>query len=86
MVSSPQHVRKVPKAEVVASFNNLVGLREERRRNRHAERFGRLHVDYELEFGGLNDRQIYRSCAFKNPASVDTDLMIRIRNPRSVTH
>jgi len=39
-----------------ALFDHLIGLREERRRNRHAERFCCLQIDHELELGGLNDR------------------------------
>jgi hypothetical protein len=31
--------RKVPNSDVGVSLDNLIGLREERRRNRHAERF-----------------------------------------------
>src|SRR5437762_5445299 len=69
-----------------ALFNHLIGLREERRRNCHAERFCCLQIDHELELSGLNDRQICRLCAFKNPSRVDTDLMIRICNTRSITH
>ncbi|MGB7615808.1 MAG: hypothetical protein WBM06_02480 [Pseudolabrys sp.] len=35
-----------------ALFDHLVGLSEERGRNFDPERFGRLQVDDELEFGG----------------------------------
>src|SRR5205085_6211788 len=67
-------------------FDHLVGLSKKRRRNRYAEGFQRLQIDHELELGGLNDRQICRLGAFENPAGVDADLMIRIRNARSVAH
>src|SRR4051812_39695264 len=65
-------------------FDHLVSLRKKRRRNRHAEGFYRLQIDHELELGGLNDRQICRLGAFENPTGVDANLMIRIRNARSV--
>src|SRR5436190_12735855 len=67
-------------------FDHLVGLSKKRRRNRYAEGFHRLQIDHELELGGLNDRQICRLGAFENPAGVDADLTIRIRNARSVAH
>src|SRR6059058_2971166 len=40
------------------SFDHLVGAGEQRWRNFEAERPGRLQVDDELEFGGLQDREV----------------------------
>jgi hypothetical protein len=45
-------------------FDHLIGAREHRRRNFEAERFGRLEVDHQLEFGRLFDRQIGRVGTF----------------------
>src|SRR5262249_61922504 len=61
------------------SFNHLVGDGEYARWDGEAERFGSLHVDDQLEFGRLQDRQIGRLLALENPAGEDADLAVRIR-------
>ena len=53
-----RHVSKVPKAEVVALFNDLVGSCEQGRRQFEAERFGGLEVDNQIKLGRLLDRDI----------------------------
>jgi hypothetical protein len=47
-------------------FDHLVGAQQQRGRHGEAERFGRLHVDHELEFGRLLYRQIGRLGAFED--------------------
>jgi hypothetical protein len=49
-------VRKVPKPEVVNSFDDFICGREQRGRDREAKRFCGPEIDYHLEFGGLHDR------------------------------
>src|SRR5438552_2412524 len=51
-------------------FDHLVGPNEQRRRHGEAERFGRLHVDHELEFCRLLYRQIGRLRASENLVDV----------------
>jgi hypothetical protein len=43
-----------------ALFDHLIGPREDRRRDRQAERRGSLQVDHQLEFGRLLNWQIGR--------------------------
>src|SRR6266700_397043 len=66
----------VPKAAVSRCSNtsvqkpdlldHLVGAREQRRRNRQAERPGGRKVEDQLDFGGLLDRQIGGLLALEN--------------------
>jgi hypothetical protein len=41
-----------------ALLDDLVRAQQQRLRDREAERLGRLEVDYELELGGLLDREV----------------------------
>ena len=67
-------------------FDHLVGACKQRRRYCEAERLGGLQIKNEVERGRLYDRQIRRLGTFENPASIDADLMIRIRKAGSVAH
>jgi hypothetical protein len=49
-----------------ASLDDLVRPRQQRRRDREAERLGGLEVDHELELGGLLDGQIARLRALED--------------------
>ena len=51
-------------------FNHLVGGRKQLRVEFKAERLGRLQIDHEFKFAGLNDRQIGRLLALENPAGI----------------
>src|SRR5262249_36122963 len=48
------------------SLDDLVGLQSNGRRQRQAQGFGRLHIDRELELGGLLDRKFAGLRAFKD--------------------
>src|SRR5262245_13954258 len=52
------------------SFDHLVCEGEQRRRNRQAERLGGRHIDNEIEFGRLLDRQVGRLCSAQNPINI----------------
>ena len=51
-----------------------------------AERLGGLQVDDELELGRLHDRQVGGLLTLEDPAGIDADLTIRIRNVSPVAH
>src|SRR5438105_1806077 len=69
----------------VLSFDHLVGKREQRRRDRQAERPGGLQVDDHLELGRLHHWQVGRLLTSENPSEIDTGLAIAIREMRPVT-
>ena len=64
VIGSLRHVRFVPKAEVTASFDHLVGAGEKRRRNLETERFCGLEIDGKQEFDGLLNWKLGRFSAF----------------------
>jgi hypothetical protein len=71
-------VRFVPKAEVAASFDHLVGQSKERRRYFDANCAGGLQIDRERQQRGvLKWWQISNFCAFQNAVSI-------LRNPAVV--
>ena len=72
IVATGQHVSKVPNSEVVASFDHLVGGRDEGRWNCEAKALSGLTIDDKLEVSGLVDWQISRLCSFKDPSNIDT--------------
>ena len=64
----------------------LVDAGEQLRRHLKAECLGRLHVDDELEFCCLDDRQISRLRSLQDLTGVNADLTIHVRNIASITH
>src|SRR5687768_9855848 len=50
----------------LSSLDHLISANEQRRRNRQAERLGRLHIDEQFEFRRLLDWQISGLCALEN--------------------
>ena len=48
------------------------------------ERSGSFQVDHELELGGQHDREICGLVAVEDPANIDADLMIQVRNAGTV--
>jgi len=62
-----------------ASFDHLVGDREQCRGDFEAKHPGGLGVDDQLELVRLHDRQVCRLSALEYPAGVDAYLTIDIR-------
>ena len=56
------------------SLNDLVRPLQQRRRDREAERLGRLEVDDELEFGRLLDRQVGGLGPLEDPIRIEFGL------------
>src|SRR4051812_16790418 len=78
--------RSEQQGSFAASFNHLIGSGEERRRDREAERSGCLEVDYELEFGRLQDRHVSRLLASKHSPCLQASLIIGVKEARSIAH
>src|SRR5262245_23733385 len=76
-------MRRITRA---ASFDHLVDAANHRQRDGEAERLGGLHVDDELHFGRLLDRQLGGLLAFENSACIDAERAVRIQNGASVCH
>src|SRR6516162_4055108 len=68
------------------SFDDLVGVGKQRRRNGETEYLGSLRVDDQLELARLHDREVGRFRAFEDAADVDPYLMPRIRDVGPVAH
>src|SRR5262249_960923 len=67
-----------------ASFDHLVGEREQPVRNLEAERLGGPEVDDKLKFYGLHYRKIARPLASENAADIDAGLTVGIDIVRSI--
>jgi hypothetical protein len=63
--------RFVPKSEVAASFDHLVGDGGHRWRNIEAERLRGLEMDDQLEFSRLHHRQVGGLGAFESLAGIN---------------
>ena len=61
-----------------ALFDHYIGCDLQRQRDSQAERLGSLHIDYELDFCGLIDRQIGWLLAVENAGGIDAKLAGRI--------
>src|SRR5262245_16489869 len=75
--------------EPVASmflFDHLVGAGEERRRDFDAQTLGGLQIDDQFEFRRQRDWQVGWLLALENPAGVDTNLSIGLREAPTVAH
>jgi len=64
----------------------LVGTGEERGRDRQSERVRGLQIDYELELGRQQHRQVGRLLPVQDAACIDTDLLISFNAAWSVAH
>src|SRR5260370_14369434 len=87
---SPHSLRKICRRamgeEGGASFDHLVGAREQRRRNFDAQRTRGRQIDDELKFGGLHHGQVGGLSALEDAASIDAKLPKCFRKVRSVAH
>ena len=79
MCGALARVRFVPKADISASLDHLVGDGEHPWRHLDAERSRSLKVDDKLEFGRLQHRQVGGLRALEDVASIDADLTKRVR-------
>src|SRR2546421_2593305 len=55
-------------------FDHLVGASKQRRRHFEAARLRGIHVNHQLEFGRLNDRQVTARFALEDAAPILTHL------------
>jgi hypothetical protein len=60
----------------VSLLDHLIGGRQQRFRDRDAERLGGLEVDHQFELGSPLDRQIGWLSAFENAPGIDACLMV----------
>ena len=68
------HLTGLKMRRIARAVNELVGEQLDRVGHLDAERPGRLHVDHELEFGRLQDRQVRGLRALEDLTGVDADL------------
>src|SRR6266516_892619 len=61
-----------------ASFDHLVGEREQSVRYLEPERLGSLDVDHQLESARLDDGQVRGSRTFENAAGISADLLYQL--------
>jgi hypothetical protein len=59
-----------------ASFDHLVGAREQSRRNFEAERFSGLRVDHEFDLDRLHHWQVGRARTFEDASGIASGLVI----------
>jgi hypothetical protein len=67
-------------------LDQLVGGGGQSERHVEAKRLGSLEVDDQLEIRHLLDRQVARFFALKNPANVDANQAIPIRDADIIAH
>src|SRR4051794_5498337 len=67
-----------------ASFNHLIRLRLQRKRDSEVKGFRGLKVDHELELGRLHHWKVRRRSALQNTPSVDAGLPVRCGDARSI--
>src|ERR1700738_324172 len=78
--------RSKRRARLQRLFDHLIGEQLDRVGHLDVERPGRLQVDDELEFGGLQDRQVSGLRAFEDLTGVDADLTIHVENIGPIAH
>src|SRR5580704_12009847 len=67
-------------------FDHLVGCHLHDQRHCEAKRLRRFEIDDQLEFSGLDDRQVRWFGALKNSTGIDPGLTICVRKVGSVAH
>src|SRR5262249_42341166 len=70
--------------QIWSLLDHLVGGDQQRVRDGQTERPGSFHVDDQLKFSGLDDREVRWVLAFENAAGVGADLLIDLGNACSV--
>src|SRR6516165_310463 len=68
------------------SLDHLVGAGEQGRWNFDADSFGGLQIDDEFEFRRQRDWQVAWLLALENPAGVDANLWVRVREAPTIAH
>src|SRR5229473_7584350 len=66
-------------------LDDLVGAREQRRRNVETERFRGVEIDHQIKLGGKLNWQTGRFSAFENLSSIDSGRAMRVHRARAVT-
>src|SRR3954471_22337186 len=69
-----------------ASLDHLVGGREQRRRQRDAQRPRGLEIDRHLEFARKRNGQVARLFTLEDAGDIDSGLTVRVWKARPVTH
>src|SRR6266567_8678970 len=67
-------------------FDHLISTGEQQGRHGQTERFGGLKIDYKLELGRLQHREVCRSDAFQYPSGIDASLSIHVRDIDAIAH
>ena len=67
-------------------FDHLIGASDEREWESETERFGRLEVENQFDFRGLQDRHVRGPLAFENSPGVGSGQAVRLADVRTVPH
>src|SRR5262245_40760485 len=67
-------------------FDHLVGAGEKRDWHGDPKRLGSFDVDDQFDLGGLLDRQLSWLLTLENPARIDTDLTVQVRDFTAIAH
>src|SRR5262249_29963655 len=86
-VANPTAARRSwPRCSNTGLLDDPICLVEQRRRNRESKRLGGLHVDDQLEFRGLLDREVGRLGTFKNLVNIHGGAPAQVGNVHAVKH
>src|SRR6266849_516285 len=86
MVSSSRRPKTCTQADIVSSFNHLVGTREQRWRHDKAERFCSFKIQDKFEFGWLLYRKLPRLLALEDTIHVGRRASVDIQQVGPIGH